>query len=179
MGSSPDAKLGWGIDLGSDEDWGSGKYAALGQRFLAADEDENDEDPERPGSFSDWESDVLPGLYVDNAARKAELDAHTSKADEMIAAGRRADYVAQRAEIMARFLVPVSVVTYGYEFRSHALILERSYAWAYDYGSVDVTPDQVAPPTPEEVGHLKTAVESLGLEFEPETVRLVLMSQYG
>ena len=69
MGQSSAAKIAWGIDLGTEEDWYEGKLEPLRRRFLP-DDDEYVEDPEGDGSFYDWSEKALPALYIDKAARE-------------------------------------------------------------------------------------------------------------
>ena len=75
--------------------------------------------------------------------------------------------------------LPVKVVDYGYEYDSTAVVLARSRVRTCDYSSAIVDPARVAPPTDEELGHLRVAIESLGLTFDPAEVVLLLMVTYG
>lgn len=174
MGQSPDAKIGWGIDLGSEEGWDDGKLAPLGRRFLSGD------DQEHGGSFNDWSEETLPALYINKAERDAKLDALFAAFESDRATGeQRAQYHAEREAIRAQYPVPVAVETYGYEYGSCALLLTRSLTCASDWTAVAVDPATLTPPTDDELAALRLAVESLGLAWDPADVVLLLMPHYG
>jgi hypothetical protein len=153
MGSSPDAKIAWGIDFGDPGNTSEG--------FDWGDIDRHD-----------FESDVMPGLL-------GFTEETPERPDGLEGAEYRAWWTANREPYNQRLeaAVPVKFETYGYEYAGTMLVIKRSYA-TVDWGACLVDPGTLAPPTPGEVAAVNTVLDHLGYTG-PREVKLILAAQYG
>ena len=158
MGSSPRAKLAWGIDFGDPSNTSEGF------------------DWEESGIDSyDYEQEAMPELFgfteepprlpdgwqetMDQAARKQWRETVREPW------GRRRDVA-----------IPLTFEHYGYEFGGTALVLKRSLA-IVEWGCDPIDPASIAEPTAEELAAFAKVLEDIGHDAEPP--KLLLMSLYG
>lgn len=153
MGSSPDALLGWGIDLGDQDsedgfDWDNADFDSydLGGKLPEL-FGFTEEPPERPdglagGALTAWHEAV------------------------------RVPWEARREAA-----VPLSVESYGYEFGGTLLVLRRSFTQV-EWGTTVVQAGTLAPPDGQEQAAFGVVLDYLGYTG-PREVRLLLAARYG
>lgn len=155
MGSSPDAKLAWGIDLGDPENTDEGF----------------DWDDAGVDSY-DFEHNVMPGLFgftEEVPERPAGLEGTALR--EWHAAFR--EPYNQRLDAA----VPLTFENYGYEFGGTALVLKRSLS-IVEWSAEAVDPATISPPTAGELAAFVAVLDRLGYDGDREP-KLLLMALYG
>lgn len=153
MGSSPYAKLAWGIDFGDPENTTEGYDL---------------------GDAAGWEfeSNVMPGLF-----------GFTEEPPERPAGLEGGDYRAWWAENRDPYnqrleaAVPVKFEHYGYEFGGTMLVLKRTLSRVV-WSAEAVDPATLTPPTEAEIAAVATVLDHIGYTG-PREVRLILAAQYG
>jgi hypothetical protein len=159
MGSSPYAKLAWGIDFGDPENTAEGF------------------DWEESGIDShDYEQNAMPELFGFTEQPPEHPDADW---DSMEPGARRAWWEANRKPYNERLeaAVPVKFEHYGYEFGGTALVLKRSLA-KVEWGCDPIDPASIAEPTAEELAAFTKVLTDIGYG-DPAPPKLLLMSLYG
>lgn len=73
----------------------------------------------------------------------------------------------------------LDIASYGYEFDGQYICLKRSHTKVYEYGSKQVDPDSIKPPTEEEVTALLKAAVLLGMEPQQVDIQLRIYATYG
>ena len=154
MGSSADAAIAWGIDLGDPENTCEG-----------FDWDEAGVDRHQ------FENEVMPGLF----GFTEELP---ERPDGLDAEALREWWEANRKPYNDRLdaAVPLTFESYGYKLGGTALILKRSRS-TVEWAAEAVDPATLAEPTPEELAAFTTVMDRLG--YDGGEVKLLLMASYG
>lgn len=157
MGSSPYAKLAWGIDFGDPNNTSEGF------------------DWEESGTDSyDYERNAMPELFgfTEEAPEfPAGLERGTKEARDWWEANRKP--FNDRLEAA----VPVKFEHYGYEFGGTALVLKRSLA-KVEWGCDPIDPASIAEPTAEELAAFTKVLTDIGYS-DGGPPKLLLMSLYG
>jgi hypothetical protein len=153
MGSSPDAKIAWGIDFGDPENTTEGYDL---------------------GEAAGWEfkTSVMPGLFGFTEEAPERPDGLEGDAYREWWKANREPYN-QRLEAA----VPVKFETYGYEFGGHMLVLKRSLT-SVEWSAEAIDPATLAAPTEDEMAAFATVLDHIGYTG-PREVRLLLAAQYG
>jgi len=157
MGSSPYAKLAWGIDFGDPANTCEGF------------------DWEESGIDSnDYEQNAMPELFgftEEPPVWPESLERGTKEARDWWEANRKP--YNDRLEAA----VPLKFEHYGYEFGGTALVLKRSLA-KVEWGCDPVDPASLAEPTTEELAAFTKVLTDIGYG-DGGAPKLLLMSLYG
>jgi hypothetical protein len=159
MGSSPYAKLAWGIDFGDPENTAEGF------------------DWEESGIDSyDYEQEAMPELFGFTEEPPGLPDGwqETMDAD---ARKQWRETVREPWEQRRDVAIPLTFEHYGYEFGGTALVLKRSYA-SVEWGCDPIDPASIAEPTAEELAAFAKVLTDIG-HADGGPPKLLLMSQYG
>ena len=157
MGSSPRAKIAWGIDFGDPNntmegfDWSETDY----DRY-------------------DFEDKVMPVLFgFTEAPPDLPPEWETMRVDQ-----RHAWRETHREPWEQRrdTAIPLTFVTYGYEFGGSALVLKRSLT-SVEWEAAPVDPASLAAPTDDELAAFNTAIGPLG--HDGGQPKLLLIAEYG
>jgi hypothetical protein len=153
MGSSPRAKLAWGIDFGDPNNTSEGY--------------EFDVDT------YDFESEVVPGLFGFTEDVPEPPPVNCTLAEHK--AWRQ--NVREPYENRLDTAIPLTFESYGYEYGGTMLVLKRSLA-EVEWEAVDVDTARLAPLTPAELAAFGTVLDALGYDG-PRDVKLLLAASYG
>jgi hypothetical protein len=153
MGSSPRAKLAWGIDFGDPNNTGEGFEIEV--------------------DTYDFEHEVMPGLFG-----FAEEFPEPPPAG-CTAAERKAwwDNVRKPYESRMDTAIPVTFEHYGYESGGEMLVLKRSLA-EVEWECADVDLGTLALPTEAETAAFGTVLDAIGYDG-PREIKLLLAASYG
>ena len=150
--------VAWGLDLGRRDGWKGPDH----ERFTTGEAD----------VFETWAAPAVDRLFVDVDARGYEY----AELAESGLSGR--EYLEVFADITGRYISPVCALSYGVGLSSHAIVLTRSIVRiACDGGRIDER--TIREVSGLEMGYLSRATESLGFEFTPSDIHLLVMSQGG
>lgn len=153
MGSSPRAKLAWGIDFGDPNNTDEGYVLEVDTYDI--------EHKVMPGLFGfTEESPEPPPANCSAAERKAWWDTVRGPYDDRLDAA-----------------IPLTFESYGYEYGGEMLVLKRSLA-EVEWESADVDPATLAPPTEAESAAFVTVLDTIGYTG-PREVKLLLAASYG
>jgi hypothetical protein len=159
MGSSPYAKIGWGIDFGDPENTDEGF----------------DWDAAGVDSY-DFEEKVMPVLFGFTEAAPILPEGWQQTMDGDARRHWR-ETVRVPWEQRLDAAVPLTFESYGYEFAGTALVLKRSLR-KVEWGAEAIDPATLAGPGPDELAALGTVLDRLEYGGE-RTPRLLLMALYG
>jgi hypothetical protein len=153
MGSSPRARLAWGIDFGDPSNTDEGYVLEV--------------------DTYDFEHKVMPVLFGFTEESPEPPPAGCTAAE------RKAwwDNVRTPYENRLDTVIPLTFESYGYEFGGEMLILKRSLA-EVEWGSGTVDPATLAPPTEAEVAAFGAVLDAIGYDG-PREVKLLLAASYG
>ena len=157
MGSSPYARIGWGIDFGDPENTMEGF------------------DFEEAGlDLDDFEHKVMPGLFGFTEEAPAFNLPESATRDERV---EWREKIREPWERRFAAAVPLAFENYGYEFGGTLLVIKRTYR-SVEWGCEAIDPATLAPPSGSEITAVNTVLDAIHYDG-PREIRLLLAAMYG